>query len=95
MTMPELPHDSIQELVNVCDLTIKDAKTLVELDGGSRLDYYDEILEHLGCSLPIMAATVTSGIGLHAQSLRQRLVAKTAANWYAVPTTNLQNRDHD
>ena len=46
-----LPDESIKELVDVVGLTVKDAKTLVSLDGGERLDYYDEVLDDLGCSI--------------------------------------------
>ena len=80
-TLPKLPDDSISELVQVCGLTLKDAKTLVELDDGARLDYYDDVLECLGCSLPAMA---TSDKALGSNSAHQRKLTKVAANWYTV-----------
>ncbi|KAL8806252.1 MAG: hypothetical protein Q9200_005113 [Gallowayella weberi] len=39
-TLPQLPDSIVEELTR-SGLTIKDAKTLVELDDGMRLDYYD------------------------------------------------------
>ena len=87
VNMPDLPNDSIHELVHFRDLTLKDAKTLVELDDGSRLDYYDEVLDHLGCSLRAIAASSMNNTILQAQSARQRKLAKTAANWYATLIT--------
>lgn len=43
-----LPDESIDHLVNTFGLTLKDAKTLVSLDDGARLDYFDGILTELG-----------------------------------------------
>ncbi|KAL8771675.1 MAG: hypothetical protein Q9209_002866 [Squamulea sp. 1 TL-2023] len=40
-TLPQSPDQMIEELVGKFGLTIKDAKTLVELDDGRRLDYFD------------------------------------------------------
>jgi len=74
-TLPKLPDDSVCELVEKCGLTHKDAKTLIELDDGARLDYYDKVLECLGRSLS------SNDKALAAQSVQQRRSAKTAANW--------------
>ena len=46
-SLPELPDKTIDDLVQGNGLTIKDAKTLVDLDGGERLDYFDSVLEAL------------------------------------------------
>ncbi|KAL8725357.1 MAG: hypothetical protein Q9166_007417 [cf. Caloplaca sp. 2 TL-2023] len=40
-TLPQLPDQITDELVQQHGLTIKDAKTLVDLDNGVRLDYFD------------------------------------------------------
>ena len=40
-----LPEDAVHDLVDTHGLTIKDAKTLVNLDDGERLDYFDRVLE--------------------------------------------------
>lgn len=42
--MPELPDTSIKELTDDFGLTLKDAKTLVTLDNGERLEYFDNVL---------------------------------------------------
>lgn len=42
-TLPKLPEDIIADLVSNCDLTTKDAKTLMSLDNGERLDYFDTV----------------------------------------------------
>ncbi|KAL8727324.1 MAG: hypothetical protein Q9181_005747 [Wetmoreana brouardii] len=39
--LPQLPDDTINDLVENHGLTLKDAKTLVALEDGERLDYYD------------------------------------------------------
>jgi hypothetical protein len=43
--MPLLPDELIVDLVR-CGLTTKDAKTLISLDNGERLDYFDEVKLH-------------------------------------------------
>lgn len=78
-----LPDQSIHELCDVLALTLQDAKTLVALDDGNRLDYYDEVLDYLGCSVrevdtALMDENISSGI-----VARHRKFAKTAANWFA------------
>lgn len=83
-----LPDQSIQELVDIMGLTLKDAKTLVNLDGGERLDYYDKVLDHLGCSIDRVqgllvdsASSKTAGSRSNAQLRKE---AKTAANWSVI-----------
>lgn len=46
-TLPELPDTSIKQLVDDFDLTMKDAKTLVALEDGERLSYFDKVLRML------------------------------------------------
>ena len=82
--MPELPDDSISELVRVYGLTLKDAKTLVEIDDGARLDYYDEVLECLGCSHSVLATPAGSDNVREEKSAWQQKLAKTAANWCTI-----------
>ena len=45
--MPELPDTSIKELVDDFKLTLKDAKTLISIDDGKRLEYFDNVLAGL------------------------------------------------
>ncbi|KAL8763096.1 MAG: hypothetical protein Q9203_007463 [Teloschistes exilis] len=45
--LPQLPDQTIAELVKDHGLTLKDAKTLVSLDDGERLDYYDSVRQEL------------------------------------------------
>lgn len=49
--MPQLPDKIVAELVEEHGLTMKDAKTLVELDDGDRLDYFDLVCEELAVLL--------------------------------------------
>lgn len=98
-----LPDQSIKELVDVVGLTTKDAKTLVSLDSGERLDYYDEVLDGLGCSVDsiklvlIDDAASTDEARNHSPA-RLRKYGKTAANWFDFPSyriwhlTNFYNR---
>lgn len=44
--MPKLPDVSIHELMGCANLNSKDVQTLVTLNDGARLDYYDEVLDH-------------------------------------------------
>jgi aspartyl-tRNA(Asn)/glutamyl-tRNA(Gln) amidotransferase subunit B len=44
-TLPMLPDDQIQYLVSRYGITFKDAKTLVSLDHGIRLDYLNAVVE--------------------------------------------------
>lgn len=67
-----LPDDSIDYLVNHLNLTLKDAKTLVTLDDGARLDYFDEIL------MKVNDRGRNSGYKL----LDHRKYAKTLGNWF-------------
>lgn len=81
-----LPDQSIEELVNVMGLTVKDAKTLISVDNGERLDYYDEVLEELGCSFESMKHVLTdagsSDEACTRSTTRLRKYGKTAANWW-------------
>jgi aspartyl-tRNA(Asn)/glutamyl-tRNA(Gln) amidotransferase subunit B len=58
--LPMLPDALVAELVQEHGLTTKDAKTLVALDGGDRLDYYYEACDSLatlkGGSSPVSLA---------------------------------------
>ncbi|KAL8674298.1 MAG: hypothetical protein Q9168_001291 [Polycauliona sp. 1 TL-2023] len=47
-TLPQFPDQTIRELVEHLGLTTKDAKTLVDLDGGMRLDYFDLVRAEFG-----------------------------------------------
>ncbi|KAL8924726.1 MAG: hypothetical protein Q9172_002544 [Xanthocarpia lactea] len=46
-TLPQSPDHIVKELVEQLGLTLKDAKTLVELDDGMRLDYFDLVRAEL------------------------------------------------
>ena len=67
-TLPKLPEDTIKDLVENSGLTIKDAKTLVALDDGDRLEYFDEV--RLSCH--------EQGVGLKDGSQQ---FDRTVANW--------------
>ncbi|KAF2402136.1 hypothetical protein EJ06DRAFT_520215 [Trichodelitschia bisporula] len=47
-TLPALPDELSDELTTKFGLTIKDAKTLLSLDDGDRLDYYFDVVDQLG-----------------------------------------------
>lgn len=51
-TLPRLPDSSVDELVFLFGLTLKDAKTLTSIDDGARLDYFDGVLEALNRRYP-------------------------------------------
>lgn len=46
-SLPRLPDQSLRTLVEVFGLSVKDAKTLVGLDDGDRLDYFYTVIDCL------------------------------------------------
>ena len=42
-SIPDLPDDILKDLTTYSGLTPKDAKTLMVLDDGERLDYFDDV----------------------------------------------------
>lgn len=66
-----LPDESISNLVTTMGLNLKDAKTLVTLDVGARLDYFDNILYEMNKQKIVQ---------------EERHYAKTVANWF-VPSS--------
>lgn len=74
-----LPDQTLHELCNVYQLAQRDAKTLIALDDGERLDYYDEIL----CQLGSTTMAVNEALKTKSETLitLHRLRAKTLANW--------------
>lgn len=86
-TMPQLPDRTVEELVQTQGLTIKDAKTLVDLDGGERLDYFDHVCKQLTAlySDPNLS-TETSGDGRVRSGVH-------VANWYVLAFRACAMRD--
>lgn len=68
----------VQELIQSHGLTIKDARTLVELDDGERLDYFDQVCEKLA-ELPFAPETP---MGVDGKKRRNSGVV--VANWYVL-----------
>ncbi|MCJ1358676.1 MAG: hypothetical protein MMC33_008676 [Icmadophila ericetorum] len=67
-TLPILPDQQINRLISEHSLTLKDAKTLVALEDGERLDYFDIVVSQLSATLgPSKQSKISYG--------------KTAANW--------------
>ena len=88
--MPDLPHKIIGDLVAKSGLTPKDAKTLVDLDDGERLDYFDEVRSHWNQLIIESASREQSNSSLKESSSAVRSVAageelkafdKMIANW--------------
>lgn len=78
-TMPALPDQTLDMLTSEpYHLTTKDAKTLLSLDDGSRLDYYLAVIDDLdGRSIRIDG---TEGEVLHMRP-SQMTIGKTVGNW--------------
>ncbi|KAI4231837.1 MAG: hypothetical protein LQ349_005358 [Xanthoria aureola] len=73
--LPQFPDQIAEELVECHGLTIKDAKTLVELDGGMRLDYFDSVRSELAAfHSQIEGNPVTKAID-------EKELGVTIANW--------------
>lgn len=92
--MPELPDTSIKELVDDFKLTLKDAKTLVSIDGGKRLEYFDRVLAGLTKGMQ-----VEGNPGHLSQCLRDPSITKAdkaeyarlVANWYDIWLLTIEN----
>ncbi|KAJ5211620.1 uncharacterized protein N7498_003266 [Penicillium cinerascens] len=67
--LPTLPDSLVQTLRTGYGLSIEDAKPLIELDDGARLEYYRDVVDNL-CSLYADRDNKT-----------QAAVARTAGNW--------------
>lgn len=83
--MPELPDVSIKELVDDFKLTLKDAKTLIVLDDGRRLAYFDKVLALLVKRLqdPKFAGTPIQCLSDHSITKAEKAKhARLVANWY-------------
>lgn len=64
-----LPDECLAKLVDKYGLSTKDAKTLMVLDNGDRLDYFYDVIHHL------------FGDDEHAPAANQTL-CKKASNWF-------------
>ncbi|KAL8931977.1 MAG: hypothetical protein Q9216_007004 [Gyalolechia sp. 2 TL-2023] len=73
--LPRLPDENIQDLVQRQGLTIKDAKTLVDLDEGERLEYFDTVCEEYA------ALRSESKKSSEAPQKAERKSSVTIANW--------------
>lgn len=70
-TLPTLPDQLLETLTSrEYDLTIKDAKTLVALDDGDRLDYFYEVVDIVQRALPTADAGITNAT-----------IGRTTGNW--------------
>ncbi|KAL8664113.1 MAG: hypothetical protein Q9202_003297 [Teloschistes flavicans] len=75
--LPQLPDQTIGELVQEHGLTLKDAKTLVALDDGERLDYYDSVRHELA-NLRTESSNSTNPVEQDADQKKSNI---TVANW--------------
>ena len=69
-SMAMLPDEQTKLLVDIYGLSMKDAKTMVALDGGLRLDYFMEVMG------------VMKALGSAASTHRD---GRTVSNWYVEP----------
>ena len=76
-TLPHFPDRMVEELVQYFGLTIKDAKTLVELDDGRRLEYFDLVRSDF--------VALRSQVKGHSQvaTTDEKEWSVIIANWYA------------
>ncbi|KAI4114975.1 MAG: hypothetical protein LQ338_007928 [Usnochroma carphineum] len=73
--LPQSSDRTVQELIQEHGLTMKDAKTLTELDNGERLDYFDQVCEELAAlSLDLQMSRKNIG-------KRRQPFGVTVANW--------------
>lgn len=76
-TLPQFPDQMVEELVQYLGLTMKDAKTLVELDDGRRLGYFDLVRSDF--------VALRSQVKGHSQvaTTDEKEWSVIIANWYA------------
>ncbi|KAL8832968.1 MAG: hypothetical protein Q9170_004604 [Blastenia crenularia] len=75
MQLPRLPDENVQDLVKHYGLTIKDAKTLVDLEDGDRLDYFDQVCKEF------VALHVRIDVSRLKPRKPRRTPTVTIANW--------------
>ena len=89
-TLPNRPDEIIDDLVTNSGLTLKDAKTLASIDDGERLDYFDEVRDHVNELLDRNVSRAQSASGPQdeasnpasmAQSQKSNAFDETIANW--------------
>ncbi|TKA26996.1 hypothetical protein B0A50_05187 [Salinomyces thailandicus] len=68
LTLPELPAETIQRVHSAYGLSLKDAKTIVELDDGDRLEFMEHTVQLVQQSLPD-------------ETTDKPKIGKLAANW--------------
>lgn len=74
-TMPVVPDQTLEMLTTApYYLTTKDAKTIMSLDDGSRVDYYLDVVDDMRSRLMSMDGSDFTGTSATA-------VGKTAGNW--------------
>lgn len=75
-----LPNHTLSELCDVLTLNQSDAKTLIALNDGERLEFFDKVLSQLEAS----AKDIQEALNNESDGLvrRRRLYARTAANWF-------------
>ncbi|USW56193.1 Putative aspartyl/glutamyl-tRNA amidotransferase subunit B, asn/Gln amidotransferase [Septoria linicola] len=66
-TMPELPDQSVERVVEAYGLSVKDAKTIVALDDGDRLEFMEETVD-------LLRARLAGGVDAHK-------LGKAVGNW--------------
>jgi len=76
MTLPMLPDEQTGFLINHYRLSMKDAKTMVQLDDGERLDYFYDVVSILTKSSPD----------------DQSRIGKLAANWILHELSGLMSK---
>lgn len=98
-SIPDLPDDILKDLTTNSGLTSKDAKTLIVLDDGERLDYFDDVKLlwsiRRASNEPVVDVehtqrSISDDVADRRQSGQSRVVNSTpvfdkvVANWYAV-----------
>lgn len=86
-TLPMLPHQTLYEFCDMLMLNQSDAKTLIALNDGERLDFFDKVLYQLGASAKDIQKALNNKS--HELVRRRRLYARTAANWFYSRLTTL------
>ena len=83
-TLPELPDTTLKELVGDFNISIKDAKTLISLDNGERLQLFDKVLALLVKYLqdPSYKGTISEClVDPSVTQVEKAKIARIVANW--------------
>lgn len=97
--MPKLPDELTQALVNKHGLSVEDARTLVVLDDGARLDLFHATMSSVAAAMPITAdvdplGRIVANWSAYKLSASVKLISQgtTRTRWPSQPERDIPGR---